>query len=431
MRRLLEEAGESEPLRTLFAEEGEAADPPPGAEALSALGLLERTPGGAYTATVSLHRVGGLHIAADKGATAKQALPDVVYPATGRTLGYLNSLPELPCERFLDLGCGTGVAALWAAQHGAREAFACDITERATHFAEFNRRLNGIENARVLSGDLYEPVRGMGFDRIACHPPYVPVADPTFVFRDGGEDGEQILRRVIEGLPGQLEPGGRFYGYGMASDRQGESLEQRLRKWLGRHQEEFDILLVAESILTPDAVQAPRESEREHWSRVVAKYGVEYVFYGSMLLERHAQPRDCYTVRRQSGPRSGWRETEWLRGLMATMAVAPQRILDMRPAIAQDVEARVIYRVKEGTLSPDEGALSIQYPFEAESRGAPWVVKLAAGCDGRRTGRDHVEAARGIPPERVIAVLWALVSAGLVTCEEFPLPLTTGERLGL
>ncbi len=422
VRGVLDQAGDSEALRALFVEESAVADPPPGVDALSALGLVERTAEGGYSATVSLRRVAGLHIAADKGATARRALPDVVYPATERTLEYLDSLPELACERFLDLGSGTGVAALWAARHGTGEAWACDITGRATHFAEFNRLLNGIENARALCGDLYEPARGMRFDRIASHPPYVPVADATFVFRDGGEDGEQILRRIIQGLPGHLEPGGRFYGYGMASDRKGESLEQRMRKWLGPYQGEFDILLVAESIHTPDTIRGPKESEREHWARVFEKYGVEYLFFGSMLLERHAQPRDCYTIRRQSGPRSGWRETEWLRALMASMAEDPARILDMRPVLSPEVEAHVDYEVREGAWSPEGCTLVNHYPFEAEIRCAPWVMQLAGGCDGRRSGRDHAAGAREIPAEQIIEVLWALISGGFVRTPEFLCP---------
>ena len=72
---------------------------------------------------------------------------------------------------------------------------------------------------------MYEPVAGLEFDRIVTHPPYVPVSKPTHVFRDGGDDGELILRRAIEGLPRapcsrrkvlradtDLGSGGRFHG---------------------------------------------------------------------------------------------------------------------------------------------------------------------------------------------------------------------------
>jgi methylase of polypeptide subunit release factors len=73
---------------------------------------------------------------------------------------------------------GTGIAALVAAQKDAAHAWAFDITARATHFAEFNRRLNAIPNVTAAEGDLYAPAGGQTFDRIVAHPPYLPVYRP-------------------------------------------------------------------------------------------------------------------------------------------------------------------------------------------------------------------------------------------------------------
>ena len=83
------------------------------------------------------------------------------------------------------------------------------------------------------------------------------------LFRDGGEDGEQVLRGVIEGLPRHLRSGGRCCCQTMATDREGNSFEQRIRGWLGEQEREFDVILVASSIRSKgeflqDARQNPR-----------------------------------------------------------------------------------------------------------------------------------------------------------------------------
>ena len=46
----------------------------------------------------------------------------------------------------------------------------------------------------VVEGDMYAPVEGLTFDRIVTHPPYIPAKQTGLIFRDGGEDGEQIIR---------------------------------------------------------------------------------------------------------------------------------------------------------------------------------------------------------------------------------------------
>ena len=172
----------------------------------------------------------GMVLASDRVSSLDRApLPpdaDVVYPAAiENTVAFMSTLPETPCDALLDVGTGSGVAALDGARY-ARHAWGTDIAARSVQFAEFNRRLNGIQNATMLQGDLYAPVEGLTFDRIVTHPPYVPARKNTMIFRDGGEDGEQILRGIVEGLPRFLRPGGRFYTLVVAADCEGQWFEE-------------------------------------------------------------------------------------------------------------------------------------------------------------------------------------------------------------
>ena len=59
------------------------------------------------------------------------------------------------------------------------------------------------------------------------------------------------MRRIIEGLPRFLSPGGRFYCQTLASDREEDLLEERIRKWLGEREAEFDLALITETAREP------------------------------------------------------------------------------------------------------------------------------------------------------------------------------------
>ena len=213
--------------------------PGEGLRTLEALDLVARDPDapGLVFATAAILLTARNLTVCDRGnapdGTKCTLPPDVVYPAIfENTREFVDRLPSTPCDALLDIGTGTGIAAMRGAPY-AGHVWATDISARCTLFAEFNRRLAGLENMTVVEGDMYAPVEGLTFDRIVTHPPYIPAKQTELIFRDGGEDGEQIIRRVVEGLPRFLRPGGKFYALLMATDREGEEFEQRIRKWLG------------------------------------------------------------------------------------------------------------------------------------------------------------------------------------------------------
>ncbi len=209
--------------------------------AMEALGLIERE-GARWFSPVLLYPAHGLYLASDRymnpdGSPVSTGHNFVFLVLQRNATDFIASLPGSPCDTFLDLGSGCGVAGLWAARNVANQAgskvWSTDINPRAPHFAEFNRRLNRIDNVTIAVGDLYEPVRDLRFDRIACHPPYAMTTQPGYIYADGGEDGEVLLRRVIEGAPAHLTPGGILTSFQVATDREGDPLEQRVRGWLG------------------------------------------------------------------------------------------------------------------------------------------------------------------------------------------------------
>ncbi|MGH9593489.1 MAG: methyltransferase, partial [Bryobacteraceae bacterium] len=196
--------------------------PEPVRAAMQGLGLTEE--GSSHTISpVLLYPAHGLYLTSDRymnpDASAVSTGSDFVFLVLQRNVtDFINFTPDSACETFLDLAAGCGVAALWAAKNFAGHAWSADITERATHFAEFNRRLNGIAHATVVQGDMYAAVAGLRFDRITTHPPYAMSPKSRYVYADGGEDGETLIRRAISEAPQHLAPGGILTCTSMASD---------------------------------------------------------------------------------------------------------------------------------------------------------------------------------------------------------------------
>jgi 16S rRNA (guanine1207-N2)-methyltransferase len=94
-----------------------------------------------------------------------------------------------PRDRVLDLGCGYGPIGIVAAHLApAGQVVMTDVNKRAVKLARKGIRENGIENAEVRQGDLYEPVKGEVFDVILCNLPMSAGLDLVFrIIRESGD----------------------------------------------------------------------------------------------------------------------------------------------------------------------------------------------------------------------------------------------------
>src|SRR5260370_15136157 len=127
-----------------------AACPPEVSAALDAMGMLlpfDSDPNQLFAATL-LYPIGAAFIASDRYAGPDSRVyyddEDLVMLGIDKvTMDFAEMVPSSPADRFLELGAGAGILAMHAASRYARQVWAADITVRATHYLEFNRRFDG------------------------------------------------------------------------------------------------------------------------------------------------------------------------------------------------------------------------------------------------------------------------------------------------
>lgn len=134
---------------------------------------------------------------------------------------------QIRCARVLEVGCGTGCISLSIASErsGRAQCVAIDIEPRAVDLSIRNRDALGISPADVDArlGNLVSPLNRETewgtFDVLVSNPPYIPSAvmeslphevadfEPALAL-DGGADGLDIFRRLVNAAPHMLRPGG-------------------------------------------------------------------------------------------------------------------------------------------------------------------------------------------------------------------------------
>ncbi len=140
-------------------------------------------------------------------------IADQVYNPSDDSFLLVNVIEITPGERVLDMGTGTGIAALHAAKAGAAKVTAVDINPNAVACARSNALKNGLK-VEVVESDLFTKVEGL-YDVIAFNPPYLPEEGGPSSWMErawsGGADGSDVVVRFLEDAWRFLAPGGRIY----------------------------------------------------------------------------------------------------------------------------------------------------------------------------------------------------------------------------
>jgi ribosomal protein L3 glutamine methyltransferase len=135
--------------------------------------------------------------------------------------GLESVLPEAEdAKRVLDLCTGSGCLAILAAlAYREADVDAVELSPDALEVAERNIAAYGLEDrVRLVRSDLFDGLEGRRYDLIISNPPYVSAeslaafppeyaAEPAMAHA-GGDDGLDIVRRILAEAPAHLTPDG-------------------------------------------------------------------------------------------------------------------------------------------------------------------------------------------------------------------------------
>jgi len=144
----------------------------------------------------------------------------------------LKKIEEFDAEHVLDLCCGSGAIAVSLAKFSKAKIYASDISKQALMVAQSNAKKNEVK-VDFCQSDLLESLKkGRKYDIIVSNPPYIKTQDlekldievkkydPRLAL-DGGEDGLDFYRKIIEGAKKKLNKKGWLFfevGKGQADD---------------------------------------------------------------------------------------------------------------------------------------------------------------------------------------------------------------------
>ncbi len=153
----------------------------------------------------------------------ERPVTDAPSPDEGEAVEEAGEAPE-PGPRVLEVGCGTGCVALSiASERPGTQVVTTDLSPAAVSLARRNRDALGLADVvRVVECDLASgvPADLMGtFCVLVSNPPYIPSGvmptlpqevvgfEPELAL-DGGPDGLDVFRRLLDLAPRALAPGG-------------------------------------------------------------------------------------------------------------------------------------------------------------------------------------------------------------------------------
>ncbi|MFJ4470169.1 methyltransferase [Streptomyces sp. NPDC089424] len=206
-------------------------------------GWLTRVGGDEVAAAVDVRPYGGLDgedwfIVSDLGCAVGGAggiashEEGVVLGVGGASTTLAGITVRTPVAAALDLGTGSGIQALHAAQHATRVT-ATDVNPRALHIAALTFALSGAPAAELREGSLFEPLADDAtFDLIVSNPPFVISPGARLTYRDGGMGGDDLCRTLVQRAGERLNEGGFAQFLANWQHVEGEDWQERLRSWV-------------------------------------------------------------------------------------------------------------------------------------------------------------------------------------------------------
>lgn len=323
------------------------------------------------------------------------------YTPTARVLDTLTPRPRV--ERALDVGTGSGVHALLAAQH-ARHVIATDVNPRALAYTQLNAELNGLTNVECRQGSLFDPVDGETFDLITCNAPYVVSPERRWAYRDSGFQEDEVSARVVRAASEHLAEDG-YASLLVSWLAEDEDLpDERVRAWVEAthcsgwiiptqgsdpidHAAEWNSHLADDPEAFGQAVQ--------EWEEYFERLGVRWVSEGAVLLHRESDGRQSTrldVVDEDDLDDAGDQIQRAFAGWSALSALAGRGLLDSRVSVAMALRLERELEPR-GTRAVDaEGRIELAEGMKQAVEASADAQEVIASLDGGLILRGVLEA---------------------------------------
>jgi len=415
-------------------------------EELVGIGLLHRRDG-EVQANAKLAPYHELLLASDFGPEIHRELSaDHVLGvgAASLTLGSLTVRRKV--KTALDIGTGAGIQAFLADRH-ADHVIGTDTNLRALNFARFNAVLNGIDGIEWSEGSLYEPVAEQQFDLIVSNPPYVISPESRFVFRDANLPGDAVSEQVVRGAGQRLSEGGFaciLFNWHHQDDTDWDS---RPRSWVSNigcdgwlicFKSTEPLTYAADWLRTSVGKSSPDYGKYlDEWMAYYKKMQIGRISAGGVIMRRRSQQANWFRAHAIDKGRCTGSCGDQIERIFAAEDLL-QNLNDDRQLLQQRFLFDEHHRL-EHQLAVRDGCWSVNSEHLYASEGIPfagnmdmYIANLLAGCDGRRTLRELIEAVADriqTDPETVgpacLATVRKLMQAGFLSSVAGPSNSTT------
>jgi len=375
-------------------------------EQLEGVGLLHCRDG-EVQANAKLAPYHDLLLVSDFGPEIHRELPaDHVLGvgAASLTLGSLTVRRKV--KTALDIGTGAGIQAFLVDRH-ADHVIGTDTNLRALNFARFNAVLNGIDNIEWREGNLYEPVADQKFDLIVSNPPYVISPESRFVFRDTNLPGDAVSEKVVRGAGEKLTEGGFACILFNWHHKDETDWDSRPRSWVSNtgcdgwlicFKTTEPLTYAADWLRTSVGQNSPEYGRNlDEWMAYYEQMGIGQISAGGIIMRRRSQQANWFRAHAIDKGRYTGSCGDQIERIFAAE--------DLLAALDDDrqlLEQRFLFDEHhrlEHQLAVQDGRWAVNSEHLYTSEGIPfagnmdmYIANLLAGCDGRRTLRELIEA---------------------------------------
>lgn len=372
---------------------------PRGVEALETTGLADV--GDQVVPRARILPIGRLLLASDGYSRDAEDPADYVatYTPTAQVLDSLT--PRAQVERALDVGAGSGIHALLAAQH-AKHVVATDVNERALAYTKLNAALNGLTNIEARHGSLFEPVAGETFDLIACNAPYVVSPERRWAYRDSGFEADELSKQLVREAAAHLAEGGfaAVQVSWLAPDE--DRADERILAWVKATGCDSWIL----PTLSLDALEHAAEwnshlagaalgDALDEWTRYFADLGVGWVSEGVVILHRQVGREPTLRIDPIDDDDLDDAGEQILRAFESRTRLAElngkDELLDTRLAIAMPLRLEEELEPEDGRAVVVAGRIDISEGTKHDVETTSNALEVVASLDSRLSLREVID----------------------------------------